>query len=193
MAATLTAVNQRRREVLRPGRNQPCPCGSGHKTKHCCGQTRGPSQDQLDKAFIAQNARWAAAEIGDLPTTILHDLWRGITELPDHDLSLVVALPTLISPELEQLLQAAINDDPDSADKVMPAVLSTIDTPRQRAQLARAVLNLHDSNKLTTRQTAAAIIDLAGDSQTLIRSSLINAVFIKIGHLRTPGGLRLAA
>ncbi len=23
-----------------PGRNQPCPCGSGRKTKHCCGATR---------------------------------------------------------------------------------------------------------------------------------------------------------
>jgi hypothetical protein len=37
------------------------------------------------------------------------------------------------------------------------------------------------------------IIDLAGDSQSLIRSSLINAVFIKIGQLRTPAGLRLAS
>ena len=48
------------------GRNQPCPCGSRRKTKHCCGQHRGPSQDQLDRAFIAQHAHWAAIEIGDL-------------------------------------------------------------------------------------------------------------------------------
>lgn len=177
----------------KPGRNQPCPCGSGHKTKHCCGQRRGPSDDQLDRAFVAQHSRWAAAEIGHLPRAVLLDLWQSVTELPDHDLSLVVALPTLISPELEQLLQAAIDDDPDTADEVMPAVLSTIDTPRQRAQLARGVLNLRNNGQLSTHQAAAAIIDLAGESQTLIRSSLINAVFIKIGHLRTPGGLRLAA
>ncbi len=176
-----------------PGRNQPCPCGSGHKTKHCCGQQRGPSDDQLDRAFIAQQARWAAAEIGDLPTAVLLDLWQSITELPDRDLSLVVALPTLISPELEQLFQAAIDDNPDTADEIMPAVLTTLDTPRQRAQLARAVINLRDNGTLSTRQAAAAIIDLAGESQTLIRSSLINAVFIKIGHIHTPGGLRLAA
>ena len=56
------------------GRNQPCPCGSGRKTKHCCSQTRGPSNDQLDRAFIAQHTRWAAAEIGDLSTPVLHDL-----------------------------------------------------------------------------------------------------------------------
>ena len=53
--------------------------------------------------------------------------------------------------------------------------------------------DIHDHGVLTTHQAAAAIVDLASQSQTLLRSSLINAVFIKIGHLRTPGGLRLAA
>jgi SEC-C motif len=176
-----------------PGRNQPCPCGSGRKTKHCCGQTRGPSETQLDRAFLAQHAHWAAAEIGDLPTAVLQDLWRTIAELPDLDLSLVVPLPTLISPDLEQLLQAAIDDDPDTAEEVMPAVLETIDTTYQRAQLARAILNLRDNQTLPTHQAAAAIIDLAGETQTLLRASLINAIFIKTGQLRTPGGLRIAA
>jgi hypothetical protein len=176
-----------------PGRNQRCRCGSGRKTKHCCGEQRGPSEDQLDRAFIAQHAHWAAAEIGDLPTATLHTLWRQVAELPDLDLSLVIRLPPLISPELQQLLDAALDDDPDRADEIMPAVLTTLDTPHQRAQLARAVLRLHDGGRLTTHQAAAAIIDLAGEGQTLIRSSLINAIFIKIGHIQTPGGLRLAA
>jgi hypothetical protein len=176
-----------------PGRNQPCHCGSGRKVKHCCGEHRGPSEDQLDRAFVAQHARWAAAEIGDLPTATLHRLWRELAELPDVDLSLGVPLPTLISPELQQLLHAATDDDADTADETMPAVLNIIDTPHRRAQLARAVLNLHDRGMLTTHHAAAAIIDLASESQTLLRSSLINAVFIKIGHHRTPGGLRLAA
>ncbi len=29
-----------RRETPKVGRNQPCPCGSGKKYKHCCGKTR---------------------------------------------------------------------------------------------------------------------------------------------------------
>ena len=175
------------------GRNQPCPCGSGRKTKRCCGQTRGPSDDQLDRAFIAQQARLAAAEIGDLPTPVLHDLWRSIIELPDLDLSLVVPLPTLISPELEQLLQAALDNDPDTAEELIPTALETIDTPHQRAQLARAVLNLRDAGKLSTRHAAAAIIDLAGETHTLLRASLLNAIFIKTGRMQTPSGLRIAA
>jgi hypothetical protein len=72
-------------------------------------------------------------------------------------------------------------------------VLQTIDTPQQRAQLARAVLNLRDRGTLSTRQATAAIINLAGDTQTLIRSSLINAIFLKTGRIPTPGSLRLAA
>ena len=175
------------------GRNQPCPCGSRRKTKHCCGQHRGPSQDQLDRAFIAQHAHWAAIEIGDLPTPVLHDLWNGLIDLPDLDLSLVMPLPTLISPELDELIQAAINDDPDTADELIPAVLATVDTPSQRAQLAQAVINLRDNGRLPPRQAAAALIDLAGETQALIRASLINAIFINTGQIPTPGGLRLAA
>ncbi|MGZ4325976.1 MAG: YecA family protein [Solirubrobacteraceae bacterium] len=158
-----------------PGRNQPCPCGSGRKVKHLCVKQRGPSDTQLERAYLAQHARWAAAEIADLPTRSLAELWRGLTELPDVDLSLVVPPPTLITPEFEQLLQTARDDDPDDADEVIDSLVDTIDTPHQRAALARAVINLGDSGKLTARQAAAVIIDLESRSQTLLRASLINA------------------
>ncbi|MGA2009392.1 MAG: SEC-C metal-binding domain-containing protein [Solirubrobacteraceae bacterium] len=176
-----------------PGRNQPCPCGSGRKVKRCCGEQRGPAQAQLDRALIAHHARWATSEIGELPTETLAVLWDGLAELPDVDLTLVVSLPTLITPELARLLQAATDDDPDSADDVIDIVVDSVDTPRQRAALARAVINLRDSGKLAPRQAAAAIIDLESDSQALVRASLINAVFIRTGQMRTPGGLHLAA
>jgi hypothetical protein len=161
--------------------------------KRCCGEQRGPSHDQLERAFVAHHARWASTEIGDLATQTLAELWKGLAELPDIDLSLVLPLPTLITPELAQLLQAARDDDPDSAEDVMDAVVNTVDTPQQRAALARAVINLRDTGKLSQRQAAAAIIDLESRSQALIRASLINAIFIKTGQMRTPGGLRLAA
>jgi SEC-C motif len=179
--------------VPRPGRNQPCPCGSGRKTKHCCGQQRGPSQDQLERAFIAHHAREAAIELGALSKPALRDLWESLAELPDLDLSLVLALPTLISPELDELMQAAIDDDLDRAEEVMPAVLAAVDTPQQRARLAHAAIDLRDSGMLPARQAAAAIIDLDSSSQTLIRARLINAIFINTGQIHTPGGLRLAA
>jgi hypothetical protein len=135
----------------------------------------------------------AAAQLSDLSTDSLKRLWEELDELPGIDLSLVVSLPGLQTPALEQLLKAAREDDLDTVEGVMPAVLTTIDTPRQRAQLARAVINLRDSGKLTSRQAAMAIIDLDGDSQLLIRASLINAIFIHAGLVNTPAGLRLAA
>jgi SEC-C motif len=187
------AGDDRRNRMPGPGRNQPCPCGSGRKVKRCCGERRGPSHDQLDRAFLAEHARWAATEIGDLPAETLAELWNGLAELPDIDLSLVLPLPTLITPELAHLLQAARDDDPERADDVMDIVVDTVDTPQQRAALARAVIQLRDSGKLSSRQAAAAIIDLQSPLQALIRASLINAIFIKTGQMRTPGGLRLAA
>lgn len=177
----------------KPGRNEPCPCGSGRKTKRCCGQQRGPSNDQLERAFIASHARWAARELGDLPTRVLASLWTQLAELPGLDLSLVVPLPTLTTPELEQLTQAAIDDDLDSAETALPAVLDVVDTPQQRAQLARAIISLRDSGKLSTRRAAAALIDLDSDSETFLRASVIHAIFINTGRMRTPSGLQIAA
>lgn len=63
----------------------------------------------------------------------------------------------------------------------------------QRAALARSAINLRNNGKLSRRQAAAAIIDLESRSQTLLRASLINAIFIKTRRMRTRGGIRLAA
>ncbi len=34
----LLRVDELSRTAKRPGRNEPCPCGSGKKYKHCCGR-----------------------------------------------------------------------------------------------------------------------------------------------------------
>ena len=47
------------------GRNERCPCGSGRKVKRCCGVQRGPSEDELAKAFLAVEARAAAWVLRD--------------------------------------------------------------------------------------------------------------------------------
>ena len=36
-ALTRVRVEQRPTEIAKPGRNDPCPCGSGKKYKKCCG------------------------------------------------------------------------------------------------------------------------------------------------------------
>jgi len=176
-----------------PGRNQPCPCGSGRKVKRCCGQRRGPSEDQLARAHIALLGREAAADLAGLSDRALHYLWEGLLDLPATDLSLLVTLPKLIGPDLQRLRDSIADDDPDWGWDALTTVARQIDTPQQRAQLADALTRLRDQHRINRRQAAAAILDLDSRSTRLIAASLLQAVAISVGAERTPAGLHIAA
>jgi hypothetical protein len=123
----------------------------------------------------------------------LEDIFDALIELPELDLGLALTLPQIRSPEIEQLLDAAANDDVDAGDELIPQITQQLDTPTERARIARVVLDLRDSRHLDPLLAAAAIIDLDSRSRTLIRACLIQAIFIHAGVIPTPGGLRLAA
>jgi hypothetical protein len=176
-----------------PGRNQPCPCGSGRKTKRCCGQTRGPSEDQLARAHVAQLARQAIPDLAGLSDHALDHLWEGLMDLPSVDFSLLVTLPKLIGPDLERLRESIERDDPDWGWDALTAVHRQIDTPQQRARLADAILRLRDQHHINRRQAAYALLDLDSRSTRFIAASLLEAVAVSIGVNRTPGGLQIAA
>lgn len=175
------------------GRNDPCPCGSGRKTKRCCGQTRGPSQDQLARAHLATLAHDAVHDLAHLSDEALEILWRGLFDLPTVDLSLHVKLPDLITPELQRLRDAVIDDDPDRGWDELRIVTEQIDTPQQRARLADALLKLRAQRRLTRTQTAYAIYHLNTNSQHLLAASLTHTIAVSVGASRTPGGLQIAA
>ena len=177
----------------RPGRNQPCPCGSGRKTKHCCGQQRGPSDEQLARAHVALLAKQAIPDLAGLSDRALDHLWEGLMDLPSTDLSLLVTLPKLIGPDLQRLREAIARDDPDWGWDALTAVVQQIDTPEQRARLADAIVQLHDHHQINRRQAAYALIDLDSRSTRLIGASVLEAVAVSVGASRTPGGLHIAA
>jgi SEC-C motif len=179
--------------MSRVGRNQPCPCGSGRKTKRCCGIQRGPSGRDLAKAALAHHATNAARTLAHLSDRRLLELFRDLPDLPERDLTLVVELPEFVSPELAHLYRAIATDDIDHADELLPAVLERIDTPQTRARLANAVADLQAAGRLDPLLAAAAHIDLDSRSELLIRASLIQAAALAAGATRTPGGLLLAA
>jgi SEC-C motif len=176
-----------------PGRNQPCPCSSGRKTKHCCGQQRGPSDDQLARAHLATLAHDAIHDLAHLSNDALEILWEGLFDLPTIDLSLHVKLPELITPELQRLRDAVADDDPDRGWDELRAVTEQIDTPQQRATLADAILQLHNQRRLTRTQAAYAIYHLSTRSQHLLAASVTDTIAVAVGATRTPGGLRIAA
>ena len=76
---------------------------------------------------------------------------------------------------------------------MIPRILDQLDTPDERARLARAVSKLRDSKRVESLLAAAAMIDLDSRSRILLNASLAHAAFIHTGRLRTPGGIRLAA
>ena len=176
-----------------PGRNQPCPCGSGRKTKHCCGERRGPSDEQLARAHVAQLCQQTIDELHGLPDRALDHLSEGLIDLPALDLSLLVTLPKLIGPDLQRLREAIERDDADWGWDALTNVHKQIDTPQQRARLADAIIRLRDQDRIAHRQAAYALLDLHTPSTRLIAASLLEAVAVSIGVNRTPSGLHIAA
>jgi len=176
-----------------PGRNDPCPCGSNRKVKRCCGQRRGPSEEQLARAHVALLARDATADLQGLSEMALDHLWENLINIPATDLSLLVTLPKLIGPDLKRLQESIAEDDPDWGWDALTAVAEQIDTPQQRAKLADALVRLRDQHRLARQQAAAAILDLDSHSTRFIAASLLDAVAISVGVESTPAGLRLAA
>jgi hypothetical protein len=179
--------------MARPGRNDPCPCGSGRKVKRCCEQHRGPGEDDLARAYLAHQARDAARRLRSLDDDKLDELFDDLIELPELDLALTITLPQLLTPDLQHLFDAVKSDDLDAGAEVTPRILDQLDTPIERARLARTIINLRDTKRLESLLAAAAIIDLDSRSRVLLRASLVHAAFIRTGRLRTPDGLRLAA
>lgn len=179
--------------MARNGRNDPCPCGSGRKAKRCCGVERGPSEESLARAFLAHASRESAWELRHVPGAEFHELLNELIALPERDLSLHAELPKLFSPALDRVLDAFADDDPEAAAGPLGELLEAIDTPLERARLARAVIALRARGGLDARLAAAALVDLASDSRELVGASLVLAVAVRAGAARTPGGILLAA
>jgi hypothetical protein len=174
-------------------RNQPCACGSGRKTKRCCGEHRGPSEDQLARAHVAQLAYQTIHELEGLSDRALEQLAEEIMDLPAIDLSLLVELPRLIGPDLERLCEAIEHDDPEWGWDALTNVHKQVDSPQQRARLADAVIRLRDQNRIGRRQAAFALLNLHSNSNRFIAACLLEAVAVHTGVKRTPGGLKIAA
>jgi hypothetical protein len=179
--------------VAKVGRNQPCPCGSGLKAKRCCSVQGGPSPESLARAFLAHASREAAWELRHVSDRELDRLVDELPELPELDLSLHAELPKLLSPAIDRLCDAFAADDPDAASEPFDELLGVIDTPLERARLARAVIALRAAGRLDVKLAATAVIDVAGECCELVAASLLQAVAVRVGAARTPAGILLAA
>jgi SEC-C motif len=174
------------------GRDEPCPCGSGRKAKRCCGVgDGGPSEESRARAFLAAVARNSAPGVGHLSDEAFLALYEEACALPATDLSLQVNLPKLASPELGRLYEAVADNDPDP--DLLVEVTKQIDTPIERARLARAVIAKAEAGAIEERVAAAALLDLGSPQAGFLRASLLQAASVQTGAARTPAGMLLAA
>jgi len=185
----------RRRACPAPDATSSAHAAQAARSNGAAGSAAGPGEEDLARGYLAHQARAAARQLRGLDDDELRDLFDELFELPQLDLALTITitLPQLLTPDLQHLFDAVKADDPDAGDEVIPGILASLDTPIERARLARAIINLRDTNRLDSLLAAAAIIDLDSRSRILLNASLIHAAFIHTGMTRTPGGLRLAA
>ena len=97
----------------------------------------------------------------------------------------------MFSPELDRLADAVRDEDPDA--ELLEMVVEKIDTPIERARLARAVIARADAGAIDRLLAAAALVDLGSGSRRFLRAGLLEAVAVRVGVERTPGGILLAA
>jgi hypothetical protein len=175
--------------MAQQGRNERRPCGSGRKVKRCCGVRRGPSEAELAKAWLYQQARVAALVLDARSDAEVVALLDAATRLPTQDVSMQLPLPGLLSPALERLRAAVAEDDPDQVAAALPAALAEVDTPVARAGLVRAVQGLREAGRVSAEVAAAVAVEQASGSTTLLRASLLEAVAVGVGAATTPAGL----
>jgi len=175
------------------GRNEQCRCGSGRKAKRCCGVRRGPCDADLARAFLAGQVPAAVRVLRRCSDEELEDLDAEVMQLPTLDASLQLALPRLLTPDVERLLVAVEDGDLDGIDDALPAVLARLDTPVARAGLARAVLEMRDRGRIEPEVAAAAVIELSVPKlKGLVSSAVVQAAGVALGEVATPSGLVVA-
>jgi hypothetical protein len=152
---------------------------------------RGPSAEELAKAFLAEQGRTAARRLVGITRDDFDELFHEVVHLPEVDLALQVELPALLTPEL--LRARAALDDPDVFDAALDPVVASLDRPTRRARLARAVLDLASAGRVDADVAAVAVIDLTTAKSALFTSSVAEALGVAGGAARTPAGLVLAA
>ena len=141
--------------------------------------------------MLSHAARDGARSVSHLCDEEFDALFERLWELPAADLLLQVQLPKFFSPQMSRLGEAVADDDPDP--RLLDAVAGEIDTPFERARLARALIAKAAAGAIDRQLAAAALLDLATDSRMFLRTALLEAVAVKVGAASTPAGIRLAA
>ena len=180
---------------MKLGRNDPCSCGSGLKAKRCCFAVSGSAEANKPRAVLAKLRLEVISALrdGGVDREEFEDLVHEMNRLPELDVSLQVALPTLETPEIARVRHAFDDGDYEHLDEILDKAVALVDTPQHRLDLARAALVEHDAGRINTKVAAVAVMDLNQVRSALMISALARAIAVANGNNTTPSGLLVAA
>jgi len=172
---------------MKVGRNAPCPCGSGLKVKRCCA-AEPELKVTTPRAQLARLQLEAVRVVGPLGRERFGELYDEVVYLPELDLSLQVHLPRVLTPTIDQAIEACSTHDDDGFDIAVRAVADELDTVERRLELAA----LRDRGLVPPALAAVGIIDLNQRESALLISSVAEAIAVASGDESTPSGLLIA-
>lgn len=153
----------RPRKLPEPGRNDPCPCGSGRKYKHCCGGVGQPPLDFSDELLLPYVlGLLAKKDLRAIPhrrfsPELLADIARHWQDKGEADRGRLLLEPLFADPRPLDARHAA------AFDALMDIYLD-LDKPRKRKALLEAGLAAADPVlRGTARQRQALMLMDGGD------------------------------
>ncbi|MBF6558432.1 MAG: SEC-C domain-containing protein [Acidimicrobiales bacterium] len=171
-------------------RNGPCPCGSGSKAKRCCQTPHAYVDVRVLPLDLCQSV------LNDLPGTTqveMRTLFDQLIFLPEIDTSVQVSLPGIITPDMEQAINALREDDDAGFDEALGKVVPAVDTLERRIELAQAVIELRNNGRIPPNLAAIAVLELDRPESTFFLSSVAESIAVLAGEQQTPAGLVVSA
>lgn len=180
--------------MAKVGRNETCPCGSGRKAKRCCYSAERLEAEVQVRRRLRTLVAQSLPDLADVDGDELRELVHQAIHLPERDLSLQVRLPALASPEVERAAAALLADDDYEFDDWVMKVALQLATPERRLEVAQAVADLRDQDKIDRRVAAVALLDLGEASESAVfLASVAESIAVSAGRERTPSGLLVAS
>ena len=170
----------------RVGRNDPCPCGSGSKAKHCCGLDQ---RHKLQGGRLAEVAASRGPALEELCDDCLTELWLEVLDLPDHHDDCRLRLGPTRSASVTALAGGLADGDADAMVDELPGALREVDCPAARAELGQAVLDLEAAGRVPTLVASVALGDLGGSGPSLLlMAALLSALAMEVDRCPIPVG-----
>ena len=166
---------------MKIGRNDPCPCGSGRKTKYCCSAPADVA-DRDDSQFLDELSSRGHEELDKLCPDCQTEVWLDVLDLPDIEEAcrLVVLAPRPAS--VLRLGAALRRGDTDAVADELPVALREVDRPSARASVADGVLELEAAGRVRPAVAEAALADLAeGRPSLLLMTALLSGLAAEAG------------